>query len=350
MAPAYPAASRLRHPSELVRPETVAADGAGQNRGCRRTLLMALAFLMWMSGCKPASSGFTQGYVEGEFVYVAAPLAGKLEKLWVKRGDQVAAGAALFEQESVVEKATLNEAERRLSQAQANLEDAKKGRRPTEIASLRGQLNQAVAALDLAKKDLERLEKLSPKGATSQGELDEARSRRDQNTARISQLEADIATAELGARPDAIAALESEVKAREAAVARAARDLAEKKQAAPQSGLVFDTLFREGEFVAAGRPVVMLLPPQNIKVRAFVDETRLGTIHHGDGAQVVVDGVGEPFVGKVTFISPQAEYTPPVIYSREERAKLVFMIEIEFELGAAAKLHPGQPVEVSFQH
>jgi HlyD family secretion protein len=98
--------------------------------------------------------------------------------------------------------------------------------------------------------------------------------------------------------------------------------------------------------VAAGRPVVALLPPANIKVRAFIPEPLIGSIHRGDVLRVFVDGVPEPFVGKVSFISPQAEFTPPVIYSRESRAKLVFMMETVFDPAAAARLHPGQPVDV----
>ena len=109
---------------------------------------------------------------------------------------------------------------------------------------------------------------------------------------------------------------------------------------------MFDTLYREGEWVAAGRPVVVLLPPQNVKVRAFVPEPRIGTVRPGDRAEVSVDGVPEPFVGKVSFVSPRAEFTPPVIYSRENRAKLVFLVEAR-PLRASDQLKPGLPVEVA---
>jgi HlyD family secretion protein len=112
--------------------------------------------------------------------------------------------------------------------------------------------------------------------------------------------------------------------------------------------LVFDTLYREGEWVAAGRPVVMLLPPENIKVRAFVPETRIAAITTGAPVRVTVDGVSEAFAGRVSYISPRAEFTPPVIYSRESRAKLVFMIEAVFDPEVARKLHPGQPVDLRF--
>jgi HlyD family secretion protein len=165
----------------------------------------------------------------------------------------------------------------------------------------------------------------------------------------VAQLQADLNTALLGSRTDQVVAAEAEVRAREAALARAEWEFAQKRQPAPKSGLVFDTLYREGEWVPAGRPVVVLLPPENIKVRAFVSETRIGTIHPGDHAQVSVDGVPKKFMGTVSYISPHAEYTPPVIYSQESREKLVFMVELVFDPEVAGSLNPGQPVDVRFE-
>src|SRR4051812_36087597 len=98
--------------------------------------LPLLAALALLTGCRPAESDHLQGYVEGEYVYVASPLAGALQKLSVRRGDQVKAGDPLFFLDDTPEKAARDEAERRLAQARANLEDARKGRRPEEIAAL----------------------------------------------------------------------------------------------------------------------------------------------------------------------------------------------------------------------
>jgi HlyD family secretion protein len=299
-----------------------------------------------LAGCNHEENHRLQGYAEGEFVYVASPLAGQLEKLSVKRGDQVKSGDPLFTLESGAERAAQDQARRMLAQAQATLEDAKKGKRPTEMESLEAQLGQARAALVLSKQDLARQEKLIKTGATSADDLDKARSTNDQNQHRVEQLEADVQTGKLGLREDQIAAAEAEVRAKQAALAKADWDLSQKQQAAPQSGLVFDILYYEGEWIAAGHPVVALLPPANIKVRAFVPEGRIGAIHVGDPLDVFVDGVADPLKGKVTFISPQAEYTPPVIYSQETRGKLVFMIEARFDPATAVKLHPGQPVDV----
>ena len=309
---------------------------------------LAAASVAMLASCDPPPSGRVQGYIEGEFVYVASPLAGQLEKLSVERGAQVKKGEPLFALDSISEKAARDEAERRLMQSRSSLADAKKGKRPTEIESLDAQLKQANAALELSEAELKRQDQLVKSGATSANDLDKARSTHDQNRARVAQLEADLKTAKLGSREDQIAAAEADVRAREATLAKAEWDLSQKKQAAPQDAQVFDTLYREGEWVAAGKPVVVLLPPPNVKVRAFVPQARIGNVHAGDVVRVFVDGETEPFAGKVTFVSPQAEYTPPVIYSRESRDKLVFMIEARFDDATAAKLHPGQPVDLTF--
>lgn len=320
-------------------------------RGVKPILSVALALMAGgiLTGCNQSSSNLIQGYVEGEYVYVASPFGGALISLSVRRGMQVGVGDPLFTLEQASEKATRDEAERKLSEARANLEDRKKGRRPSEIASLRAQLKQALAALQLSLREVARQEGLTEvPGAAVELEVDRARSLRDQNQQRVSQLQADLNTALLGSRTDQIAAAEAEVRAKEAALAKAEWDLAQKRQTSPKAGFVFDTLYREGEWVPAGHPVVVLLPPANIKVRTFVSHTRLGTIKLGDPVQVMVDGVQGLTQGKVSYISPRAEYTPPVIYSRGIREKLVFMVEVLFDQAAAVKLHPGQPVDVQF--
>jgi HlyD family secretion protein len=243
---------------------------------------MAAVFCICV-GCGRSAPDRLQGYVEGEFVYVASPLAGALTTLYVQRGAQVKAGEPLFALESASEK------------------DVR---------------DQAQAALTLSDKDFARQEKLMrTPGGTSKQDFDRTLSARDQDRHRV---------------------------------AKAEWDLAQKRQAAPKSGLVFDTLYREGEWIAAGRPVVVLLPPENIKVRTFVPETEIGAIQLGSSVKVFADGASAPVAGKVSFISPKVEFTPPVIYSRESRSKLVIMVEVVFDPKEAVRLHPGQPVDVQF--
>jgi len=324
---------------------------SGMARFCKTVFPVfgALVLLGLFTSCSPPASDKVQGYAEGEFVYVASPLPGTLKTLNVKRGARVKAGDPLFSLENTPEKAARDEAERRMAQARANLDDARKGKRPSEIESIEAQMKQARAAQTLSEREFARQEKLRHiQGANSEQDLDRARATRDQDSQRVAQLEADLKTARLGSRIDQLVAAEAGQRAQEAVLARAQWDLSQKSQSAPEAGLVFDTLYREGEWVAAGRPIVSLLPPQNIKVRFFVPETKLSAIHPGDSIRVSVDGISGEFSGKVSFISPHAEFTPPVIYSLDNRAKLVFMVEAVFEPETAVKLHPGQPVDVRF--
>lgn len=243
---------------------------------------IVLAVIVVVAGCEQTDEDKVQGYVEGEYVYVSSSVAGTLETLYVARGASVNADEPLFELEDTPQVAARDEAAQRLEQARASLEDLKKGRRPSEIEAIDAQLQQARAALELAEKELLRQENLSRSGATTPQELDRARAAHDQYSQRVAQLDAELKTAQLGARSDQVAAAEANVRTLEASLAKAQWNLSQTRQDAPQAGLVFDTLYRRGEWVAAGRPVVMLLPPENVKVRAFVSETRIGAIHVGD--------------------------------------------------------------------
>jgi HlyD family secretion protein len=313
-----------------------------------RLLYISMAVMCILSGCDRSTTNRTQGYIEGEFVYVAAPAPGQVQTLNVERGQTVKAGDALFALECGLETAARDEAARKLAQAQADLEDTKKGKRPSEIDSMQAQVDQARAALAFSETDLARQEKLAAAHAGIEQDLDRASTTRDQDRQHVAQMEADLKTMQLGSRSDQIAAAEHEVAAQTAALAQAQWHLSQRKQSAPQDGLVFDTLYRQGEWVAADRPVVALLPPQNVKLRVFISEMQVGTIKLGQNVHVTVDGVGGSRIGKVSFISPQAEYTPPVIYSQESRGKLVFLVEAVFDPETAAQLHPGQPVDVDF--
>lgn len=312
-------------------------------RLARASLLAALL----LAGCKPETTGRIQGYIEGEFVYVASPRAGSLKKLEVAKGAEVQQGDPLFVLDAMPETSVRDEAQRRLEHATALLEDARKGKRPSEIESAAAELGQAQAALGLSESELGRQEKLlkSP-GATTERDVDLARAARDRDRQRVAELAADLDTARLGSREDQIAAAEAEVRSSQAALATAEWELGEKKQVAPRAGLVFDTLYRDGDWVGAGLPVIVLLPPSNVKLRVFVGEEIVGSLHLGDSVAVFVDGVAGSSTGKISYIAPRAEYTPPVVYSRENRKKFVFLVEAVFEPEVAQKLHPGQPVEV----
>jgi HlyD family secretion protein len=303
--------------------------------------------LLALAGCGQKPPASFQGYIEGEFVYVGGPLGGQLTNLAVRRGAEVGAGQLLFELEAASEAAVEREAADRLAQAGSRLEDLRKGRRPSEIASIEAQLKSAQASLELSTLEWERQKKLKEGDVISSQEWDTARTRRETDQARVLSLQADLDTARLGARADQIKAAEEEVQAAKASLAKAQWARSQKRQAAPARARVHDTLYREGEYVTAGNPVVALLPPSNIKVRFFVPQALLSSLRPGARVLVGIDGVPAPIPATVDYISSSAEFTPPVIYSKENRSKLVFMVEARFAADAAPGLKPGQPVDVS---
>ena len=304
----------------------------------------ALVLLLALGACDKQESGVLQGYVEGEFVRVAAPFAGTLVSLDARRGQEVAVGTPLFALEAESEQAGRREAEQRVRRAAAQAEDLRKGLRPTEIDAVRAQLAQAQVVASLSEKEFARQTDLVAKGFVSQQRADEARAARDRDRGRVAELRAQLATARSGSRPDEIRAAEAEAAAARAALEQADWRLRQKAVASTVSGTVADTLFTRGEWVPAGAPVVSVLPPENVKVRFYVPEPRLASVSAGQQVQVSCDGCPAGLTAAVTFVSPQAEFTPPVIYSRENRTRLVFLAEAR--LPAGARLHPGQPVEV----
>lgn len=309
-------------------------------------VVLLLSLTVGITGCTRKKDTRWQGYLEGEFVYVGSPIAGQLETLAIEKGQRVEAHAALFTLERSAELATQRQAAEQLAATQARLEDLRKGSRPTEIAALEAQVEQSRVSAELAQNDLKRIETLHQTNVVSESDYDRVRLSHERAVRALDQLNAQLATARLGGRADAVAAAEADVRSAEAVKQKADWSVEQKSQSAPRAGLVYDTLFRQGEFVSAGSPVVALLAPELLKVRFFVPEVEFSRLKAGD--EVRVSLTGRPaLAGRVSYMSPKPEYTPPVLYNRENRAKLVFMVEAILSAADARDLHPGQPVDVS---
>nr|WP_238587233.1 HlyD family efflux transporter periplasmic adaptor subunit [Cupriavidus sp. IDO] len=299
-----------------------------------------------LSACSKEPPNIWQGYVEGEFVSVASPFAGRLDTLSVQRGQQVASGAPLFVLESDDERAARQQAAEQLRAAEAQLADLKTGKRPVEVDVSRAQLAQAQATAQRSAAQFRRDQAQFTIGGISQAQLDESRATAASDAARVRELQHDIDVARLPGRNDQQAAQAAQVEAARAALAQAEWKLSRKAVSATQAGLVYDTPYRLGEWVPAGSPVVRMLPPGNVKVRFYVPETIVGALKNGQAIQVHCDGCPAPVPANITYVSSEAEYTPPVIYSNETRRKLVFLVEARPSAADAPKLRPGQPVEV----
>mgnify|MGYP001424710236 CR=1 FL=1 len=314
-----------------------------RRRACHLILLLAL---LAPGGCTDEGPPSFQGYMEAELLLVGPDEAGRLETLAVAEGAAVAAGAPLFTLDSAVYRADLAEALAKLTQARAQLANLQaQQQRPEEIAVLRARRAQAEATRDLAAQELRRQRELFERKVIAKARLDQAEAARREAEAALQQIEREIAAGQLSARAQEVSAAEAAVAAAEAALAQAQVRLERRQVAAPAAGIVQDVLYRPGEMVAAGQPVVALLPPERLKVRFFLPEPLLASVRLGQQVAVTCDGCPPGLRARIGFVSREAEFTPPVIFGPEERAKLVFMVEALPD-GAAARLLPGQPVTV----
>lgn len=262
----------------------------------KRTLTATLLTLpLLLSACTP-DEATTHGYMEGEFVLLAPTTGGLLQALNVERGQTVEAGTALFALDLTELTAQRNAAKADIAQAEA-----------TVVETTR---------------EFKRVLPLSKQGAASQSKLDAARAARDGATARL--------------------------EAAKQALIQLEKKLADAAPKAPTAGLIEDTFFRPGEFVTAGQPVLSLLPPENIKARFFVPQAEVPHLKVGQAVTLTCDGCAQPIAATINYISAEAEYTPPVIYSVGSRDKLMFMLEAKPNQ-FAEYLRPGLPVDVHWE-
>jgi HlyD family secretion protein len=310
--------------------------------------LCASAALL-LCGCSPDRRSTYQGYVEGEYVYVASPVGGRLERLLVQRGQAIEAKAPLYKLDTEEETAAKQQADEQLKASQAQLADLRIGRRNPELDVVRAQIAQAQAAEQQAAQQLKRDEAQFEIGGIARSQLDDSRSNLAMKAARVRELSGQLQVSRLPARDEQIRAQDAQVAAARAMSSQLAWRLNQKEVSAAQAGLVVDTMYREGEWVPAGSPVVRMLPPKNVKVRFFVLETVVGALKPGRKVALHCDGCEADVAATVSYISNAPEYTPPVIYSNETRAKLVFMVEARPAVGSAQALRPGQPVTVTLQ-
>jgi HlyD family secretion protein len=173
--------------------------------------------------------------------------------------------------------------------------------------------------------------------------------RHEVNAARVREVTGQLAVAEQSARPEQIRAQESQIAAADAVRDQTRSRLDEKRLTAKQAGLIVDTLFREGEWVPPGSPVVRMLPPANIKIRLFIPQPSLSLFPVGTKLVIHCDGCPTDIAAAVSYVSTEPEFTPPIIYSNDTRAKLVFMIEARPSDDAGRTLRPGQPVTAGRQ-
>jgi len=288
------------------------------------------------------------GYVEGETSLIAPPVAGQLLERPVDRGGHVKKGERLFVIDPTLAKAEVARTEAALAEARARHENLLTGKRPEEQDVIRAQRREIAANLSMAETELKRQTELLAKGFTTRQAYDQAESQVNQLRARLASMAAQERAGDLAARQAEIDAAAALVGQNEANLEQAKKRLADLMPAAPEDALVENTFFNVGEWVPAGTPVVSLLPASRVKLRFFVPEEDVSRAVMGSKVSFTCDGCPPDLKATIIYVSPRAEYTPPVIYSQSARTKLVFMIEARPDaVPADITLAPGLPVSVA---
>lgn len=318
-------------------------------------LLLALAGAgAWYFAQNRAGASGYQGYVEGDLIQIGPEESGRIERLLVEAGDQVDRGQLLYSLDATVQTAQVEEAKARLGQAKAQLDNLLASeQRPEQVAVLESTRDRAQAAFELSRGDRERQKILFERGYSSRARLDQAESAFDRDKAALEEAERQIKAAQLSGRASEISANRAAVQAAEAILGQAQTHLGKRDVLSPAKGQVQDVFYRAGEVVNAGYPVLTLLPPANLKIRFYVPEPVLATLAVGQTVAVGCDSCPGDLQARVSFISQQTEYTPPVIFSEQERSKLVFRAEarplsgIVLPIGLPVTIRPVDAVPVA---
>lgn len=311
-----------------------------------KKIVLLLSVFTGIASCTDETSPSYQGYVEGSFVYISSPFPGKLLKIFAQQGQVASAGDYIFEVDSEDETYSLQKISSDLAAAKATLMDMKKGKRPSEIEIVKYQLLQAKSEAVKSKIQLDKDKTLFLKNIISNIQFENSKAVAAKDQARIYEVESQLQVSSLPARQEQVLAQEENVKSVEANYNQILFRINQKKPKVTNTSQVIETLFREGEWVLANEPVVKLLPPENVKIKFFIPQEKLPKITIDKKIRVTCDGCEGEINASVYFISPTAEYTPPMIYSNESRKKLVYLIEARVEKKYLSSLRIGQPVKV----
>lgn len=268
--------------------------------------LLILSLVLLGAACGRPTSNVLQGYGEADYIYLSSQDSGVLGELFVREGDVVEAGARVF----------------RLDPNRLNYgAESAQAQRAAAAAAIRTAQAQAT----LAQRNYARSVQLAERGFYPRARLDADRASLDVANAQLAQAR------------------------RQASAAGAETGLAEQRLndlagTAPLAGTIQQIFHRQGEVVAAGQPIASLLTPENMKVRFFAPEAMLAQLPVGARVMVSCDGCAEPLEARVSFVASEPQFTPPVIYSLDQREKLVFLIEARFD--GATPIRPGMPLDI----
>jgi HlyD family secretion protein len=285
------------------------------------------------------------GTIEAVEVNVAAKVAGQVMDMAVDEGTRVKPGDTIASIDHVTLDIQLRQAEAGVRLAEAQLALLVKGARSEDIRQAEAAVKQADAAQRVAEDDARRMRELAKTGSVTPKSRDDAEARLTVAAAQQSAAAEALTKVRTLARPEEVRAAEARLAQAQAAADLLSKTIADCTITAPAGGIVTHKAVEAGELVAPGAVVVTLVELDSVYVMIYVTEKELGRVKLGDAAEVKIDAFPDKvFAGQVTYISPEAEFTPKNVQTKEDRVKLVFGVKVEIE-NREGLLKPGLPAD-----
>jgi HlyD family secretion protein len=299
--------------------------------------------LLW--GCADHDVPLALGTLERDRIALTATAAEIIVALPVAEGASVTKGTLLAKLDDRQQRAEVERSKARVAESEANLERLRNGPRPQEIASAKAQVAGREADLREAQITYDRNRELIARKAVSQAEVDRTKALRDAASAKLDEAKEHLAELRAGTRAEEIAQAEAELKAAQAELAYQQALLSELTITATRDGVLDSLPWNLGERVTIGSPVAVLLAGKAPHARVYVPEPYRVKINQGDTLKVRVDGLEQRFDGRVRWISSDPAFTPYYALNANDRARLMYLAEVELP-DSAAQLPNGVPAQV----
>ncbi|MDH4197289.1 MAG: efflux RND transporter periplasmic adaptor subunit [Candidatus Aminicenantes bacterium] len=285
------------------------------------------------------------GTIEAREVNVAPKVGGQVEAILVEEGARVKPGDVLVRVEHIGLDIQLRQAQAGVTLAEAQLALLRRGARDEDIRQGEEALKQAEAPLQVAAEDARRFRELAAKGSTTPKQRDDAEARHTVALAQRDAAREALKKLKSFARPEEITSAEARLAQAQAAADFLRQQIADSVVVSPVAGVVTRRVIEAGEMVTPGATVLTVSELDSVYVMLYITERDLGRLRLGDAAEVRIDAFPDrAFPGRVTYISPQAEFTPKNVQTKEDRVKLVFAVKVEIDNREGA-LKPGIPAD-----
>jgi HlyD family secretion protein len=284
------------------------------------------------------------GTIECTQVQVAPQVGGRLLQLPPQEGDALTNGQLVAQIDASDYRLKRDEARAALALAQSQLDLLLAGSRTEDVQRGQAQVREARASAEAAAAEVKRIAQAFAQKSVTQKQMDDATAMAERTAAALTAAEQQLAKLVAGNRKEEIEVARSQVEVARSKLATSEKAIADCTVTAPMAGAVTTRSREVGEMVSPGAPLVTLSRLDEVWLSVYVPETQLGGVKLGQPARVKIDGEAKMFAGKVTFISPEAEFTPKNVQTPDERAKLVYRLKITLP-NPDGVFKPGMPAD-----